>query len=940
MQNTTKTLLISDSSEPNIQELINGCKVNSSNLRKDNKPLSFITEELKILREKGNPIEELHLVAHGNSKGISLAGHLIDKTSIIDQAKELATWQIKKLVLWSCDVGQNINFIQQLSKQLGAEIFSSKNKVNRENVAVTSNRGNKCNLIEFFNEDTISNWQGDLELEYTQIGADITGEANDDRAGSLSLSGDGTRVIVGAYANDGTFSAAGHARVFEYDADNDEWNQLGTDIDGAAQTGYAGRAVSISADGNVIAVGAPLHNVTVGNNAGRVQILEYDSSSSDWVQLGDDIEGSAGFEYIGGGVSLSEDGTILATRNRLGIARVYQYDSVSSSWSQIGGDIDDDGVLVAFDAYKNSLSLSDDGSRLILGSYTNDDFDTNSGQARIYEYDSVNNIWNQLGSNIDGQGEKENFGRSVSISGDGSIIAVGGFSTEMDFITFDEPDPGVVRTYQYDSSSAEWGQLGVDIDGPGDSGDMDGDGFGTVSLSEDGTTMIIGAQTKDNGVAYIYNWDGAAWVQDSSYSGTSYYFGEFVDISSDGTSFAVGTEYSTGYVELYAGSDTTAPSAPSTPDLETSSDRGSSTSDDITYDTTPTFTGTAEADSTVEILSNGSSLGTTTADSNGDWTFTVSSALDAGTYAITTTATDATGNLSDASSELNITINFNGGTGNDSIEGGSGDDTITGGAGGDILIGNAGNDTLNGGLGNDRLVGGAGNDTAVFSSRNNRINLSHTIRQNTIDGRDFLIGIENVNGGGGNDIITGNSSANTLNGGNGNDILNGGTGNDLLVGGLGKDTAVFSSNSNVVKLSITKKQNTKDGLDTLIGIENVNAGGGNDTITGNSSANTLNGSNGNDILNGGKGNDLLVGGLGKDKLLGGKGKDIFKLSTGKGYDLIQDFKNNQDKIFIGSSKKIKLENESNYVYIYKGKDLLAKVEGAAEDLSKQGKYLV
>ena len=91
-----KTYLISDSSEPHIRQLINGCKVNSSNLRKDNKPLSFITKELKILREKGNPIEELHLVAHGNTKGIRLGGQLVDKTSIIDQAKELATWQIKK----------------------------------------------------------------------------------------------------------------------------------------------------------------------------------------------------------------------------------------------------------------------------------------------------------------------------------------------------------------------------------------------------------------------------------------------------------------------------------------------------------------------------------------------------------------------------------------------------------------------------------------------------------------------------------------------------------------------------------------------------------------------------------------------------------------------------------------------------------------------------
>ena len=182
-----------------------------------------------------------------------------------------------------------------------------------------------------------------------------------------------------------------------------------------------------------------------------------------------------------------------------------------------------------------------------------------------------------------------------------------------------------------------------------------------------------------------------------------------------------------------------------------------------------------------------------------------------------------------------------------------------------------------------------------------------------------------------NDFLIGYTSNDTLLGGKGNDIFLGGKGNDILLGGNGKDTAFFSSKSNVIKLFTTKKQNTKDGMDILIGIENISSGGGNDIVYGNKESNTL---------NGGTGNDLLVGGEGKDKLIGGEGKDIFKLSKGEGYDLIQDFENKKDKIFIGSSKKIKLENESNYVFIYKGKDLLAKVKGAAEDLSKQGKYLV
>ena len=114
----------------------------------------------------------------------------------------------------------------------------------------------------------------------------------------------------------------------------------------------------------------------------------------------------------------------------------------------------------------------------------------------------------------------------------------------------------------------------------------------------------------------------------------------------------------------------------------------------------------------------------------------------------------------------------------------------------------------------------------------------------------------------------------------------------------------------------------------------------NDTIFGAEGKDYLRGQGGNDLLKGGDGNDTLVGGVGNDKLIGGKGKDTFKLSKGEGFDLIKDFKKSEDKIFIGSGKKLKLKNKNGDAYIYKGNDLLAKVEGAAGELSKKGKYLV
>ena len=88
------------------------------------------------------------------------------------------------------------------------------------------------------------------------------------------------------------------------------------------------------------------------------------------------------------------------------------------------------------------------------------------------------------------------------------------------------------------------------------------------------------------------------------------------------------------------------------------------------------------------------------------------------------------------------------------------------------------------------------------------------------------------------------------------------------------------------------------------------------------------------------GNDILFGAKGKDKLIGGQGKDIFKLSPGKGYDLIQDFKKKQDKIYVGSMNKLKIKNKGKDIYIYKENDLLAKVKGAMGGLSKKGNYFV
>merc|ERR1739848_749457 len=81
-----------------------------------------------------------------------------------------------------------------------------------------------------------------LTKTWTKLGADIDGEAAGDRSGnSVALSGDGTILAVGAGFND-----AGHVRVYELDSLTKTWTQLGADIDGEADGDQSGLSVALS----------------------------------------------------------------------------------------------------------------------------------------------------------------------------------------------------------------------------------------------------------------------------------------------------------------------------------------------------------------------------------------------------------------------------------------------------------------------------------------------------------------------------------------------------------------------------------------------------------------------------------------------------------------------------------------------------------------------
>ena len=225
----------------------------------------------------------------------------------------------------------------------------------------------------------------------SQLGLDIDGEAALDESGrSVSLSSNGSRVAIGAPNNDGTGSNAGHVRIFDWDGT--AWTQVGADIDGEAAADYSGSSVSLSADGSRVAIGAPFNNGAAAY-AGHVRI--YDWNGTAWTQVGADIDGEAADDFSGSSVSLSADGRRVAigADNNDGAAgaaadagHVRIYDWNGTAWDRVGADIDGE---AAADLSGSSVSLSADGSRVAIGAPFNNGAAADAGHTRIFSLPSA-----------------------------------------------------------------------------------------------------------------------------------------------------------------------------------------------------------------------------------------------------------------------------------------------------------------------------------------------------------------------------------------------------------------------------------------------------------------------------------------------------------------------------------------------------------------------
>lgn len=267
-------------------------------------------------------------------------------------------------------------------------------------------------------------------------------------------------------------------------------------------------------------------------------------TQGDWVQVGLDIDGEATNDRSGGAVSISSDGVYVAIGAELNdgagvdAGHVRVYENVAGTWVQLGGDINGE---AAGDLFGSSVSISDDGTTVAVGATNNDGSGTNAGHARVYQL--IAGVWTQIGADIDGEFADDLFGSSVSLNADGTIVAIGAELNNGAGI-----DAGHVRVYEFIAGT--WTQIGADIDG-----ELAYDWSGaSVALNDVGDIVVIGARRNDGtggsaGHARVFQNIAGVWTQvggDIDGEAIGDQSGHSVSINGSGTIVAVGAPKNDG----------------------------------------------------------------------------------------------------------------------------------------------------------------------------------------------------------------------------------------------------------------------------------------------------------------------------------------------------------------------------------------------------------
>jgi len=438
-------------------------------------------------------------------------------------------------------------------------------------------------------------------------------ESDDNFGVSVSLNSDGNTLAVGAYSEDsdatgidGDGNSNGallSGAVYVFIRSGSTWtHQAYVKASNTGSVDRFGFSVSLSSDGNTLAVGAygeDSEATGVGGNdalngaglSGAVYV--FSRSGSTWSQQAyvkaSNTEASDNF---GRSVAISLDGNTLAVgangedSNATGIdgneslsgadasGAVYVFSRSGVTWSQQA--YVKASNTEADDNFGISVSLSSDGNTLAVGANGEDSEATGvdgnetvngaSASGAVYVYSRSGVTWSQQAyvkaSNAEAD---DNFGASVSISSDGNTLVVGadGEDSGATGVDGNETLNGTFSSgavYVFSRSGTTWSQQAYV---KASNTELD-DNFGaSVSISSDGNTLAVGATGEDSeasgidgdstvngalasGAAYVFSRSGSTWSQQAYFKASNTEandnYGASVSSSSDGSTLVVAAD--------------------------------------------------------------------------------------------------------------------------------------------------------------------------------------------------------------------------------------------------------------------------------------------------------------------------------------------------------------------------------------------------------------
>ena len=327
--------------------------------------------------------------------------------------------------------------------------------------------------------------------------------SNDNFGSAGAISADGNTVIVGANLDDGP-SSGGAAYIFTRSGST--WTEQAkirsSDIE--ASDGF-GTSVSISADGNTVIVGANKED-TGATDAGAAYI--FTRSGSTWTEQAkiqaSDLAASDEFGYR---VAISGDGntvivaayledTEASGHPGLNEGAAYIFTRSGSTWTEEAKLKSSD--KSNSDNFGQEVSLSSDGNTAIVGAKFEDAGGSNAGAAYIFTRSG--STWTEEARLLaSDSSSNDNFGYSVSITGDGNTVIVGAWGEDTG-----GTDAGAA--YIFTRSGSTWTEQAKIQASDAEASDNFAQ---KVSISSDARTAIVGAYLEDTGgsnagAAYIF----------------------------------------------------------------------------------------------------------------------------------------------------------------------------------------------------------------------------------------------------------------------------------------------------------------------------------------------------------------------------------------------------------------------------------------------------